>query len=268
MHFQPLLQYRGALYRSALKLEEGRKRLIKEVRSFIQAQYLWGHNFPLIRYDALQELYDYLVDKPKLVCLATAIENADLTQFATGTSVEEFLKDAAYECDIEASYDAIERTFNKIAEQVAAPLVATQIDKLVGRIDAYMRNVDGKSCYRLIRLQPGQNPVKLPRIGKYWSVDAGRVGNYWSTGPGIYWRFRARIDAKVVDAYRTLKANMNLERGDEEREVTMKEGAKIWVYDVQEIKKYNPKGNEPHRGIKFYDYELGPKRKIDAWRVV
>jgi len=80
----------------------------------------------------------------------------------------------------------------------------------------------------------------------------------------VYWRFRARVDAKEVDLSATLEANLAYYVGLDEKEITMKDRAKIWVYDTQRIYGYRGTTRQ-QRGLEYGSYELGEKIKINRW---
>lgn len=106
-----------------------------------------------------------------------------------------------------------------------------------GRYDVILQemdNLDGEDCWRMLTLPEGMDPQKLAGVGQYWADDPDRAEAHW----GDFRRskrkvlLRARINSKNIDRAGMMYARMDLDLGEEEKEVRFLKHAPIWVYDA------------------------------------
>lgn len=210
---------------------------------------------------AVQKFYDELAEDPDYKDITRAIErlNLEVATESRGKFEAWLRKRFKNNHALDLWYrDSLEEACNEFALRVATQYFNGVVKRL--------EKLDGKSCYRLMELPKDVDPASLKKVGIYWSVDPQRVGVFGASPHRqdqdfFYWRFRAKIDPRAVDLRTTLEANLEYEFGKFEQEVTMKEGAKIWIFDVQLIRGYDYAKN-----LKEEDYELGEKVRINAWR--
>lgn len=94
--------------------------------------------------------------------------------------------------------------------------------------------MDGEDCWRAVGLTKNVDPVKHEDLGVYWSSKEEGADEYWGNRSGTRsCTYRARIDRRNVDLAGTVYARMDMSLGEEESEVRMIPGAKIFVYDVE-----------------------------------
>jgi len=102
------------------------------------------------------------------------------------------------------------------------------------------------TLYRCISLKNIES-LKTDRIGIFWADEVAHAVCY-SGKSGDDWILSAKIPLSSIDWKETFSANMNLDIGEEEQEITLKEGAPLTIDSARkksdkEWKKVNIKGH-------------------------
>lgn len=98
--------------------------------------------------------------------------------------------------------------------------------------------------YRTISLESLRD-LKTKGIGIYWSWDESKAEAHWGNG-GTQYTLRARVNDADVDWNRTLYANLDPSLGEEEAEITLKEGIPVKITGwVEGRARYNPQWQKP-----------------------
>ena len=109
-----------------------------------------------------------------------------------------------------------------------------QKEKYDNIIYDYQR-LNGKPCWRVIRLPLNVQPDKLPQLGIYWSIDKNKADAHWGKfGPKypVQATYEGIIDLKNVDWRKTIFARMDMSLGDIESEITFIPNGKIFIESV------------------------------------
>ena len=90
--------------------------------------------------------------------------------------------------------------------------------------------ITGEDIHRVIELPVGTDPTSIERLGIYWAYDPAGAASYWGEQTGEDYMFRARADAKHVNAGELVLARMI---NPNEDEITYLPDAPLFVYDVE-----------------------------------
>lgn len=130
-------------------------------------------------------------------------------------------------------YPDVEETLLAQRQETA---IRTAFERLYEEAVENLQGEDGADCFRVMSLPAGQDPTTLQRLGIYWAHDEAGAGEYFADDEqqrkqrgDTNVMYRARIDAKSIDAVGTLAANLV---DPQEAEVRFRPGTKIFVYDV------------------------------------
>lgn len=91
---------------------------------------------------------------------------------------------------------------------------------------------DGIPCYRAISIKPGVDPVRIEKVGIYWSIDRKGAQAYWDElmdGDEVV--FVGVVDVNNIDWYGTMCARLTPHYAGE-FEVRFKEGSRIFVKSI------------------------------------
>lgn len=97
------------------------------------------------------------------------------------------------------------------------------------------QQLNGKLCWRVIRLPFSVQPEKLPQLGIYWSIEKNKAEAHWGRfGPKypIEVTYEGIINLKNVNWRQTIFARMDMSSGDEESEITFIPNGKIFIESV------------------------------------
>ena len=95
-----------------------------------------------------------------------------------------------------------------------------------------LKGLDGKDCWRAIKLPAKIDPTQHDRLGGYWTDEKRSASIYVDKGAGQKVVYRGRIDQRYIHKNDTVTINSHLEFGPAEQEVRFYKGSPIFVYDV------------------------------------
>lgn len=129
-------------------------------------------------------------------------------------------------------FDAYEHWFY---ENIMKPEQKSRYDDNI----EFLNGLQKVTCYRAMALPKGVDPTKHMDIGIYWSLSTKGAREYWppktksETSSVIY---EAEVEKKAIDMWETMLARMNPAIGDEEDEITLIQGAPIFITEVTLVK--------------------------------
>jgi hypothetical protein len=118
------------------------------------------------------------------------------------------------------------------------------------------------TIYREVTLDTDIKDLRLENIGIYWSWDITAAEAHWGKETGSTYLLKAQIQEEAVDWERSLLALMNPHTGEEEREITLRQGAEIKLLGYREENRRD--GYSRSRRNDSIAWETPPQGKVTA----
>jgi hypothetical protein len=93
------------------------------------------------------------------------------------------------------------------------------------------KELDGATCWRTITIPENVDPVGIPQLGIYWSIEESSAEAHWGHGKNrpLEVTYDGIIDLHNVDWPGTMFARMDFTLGDDEKEIRFIKNSPIFV---------------------------------------